>query len=107
MYFQSYFGFKCFLLCLDSSPMHELVYPATKRPRMVEKKDDEFIGRAHPSGSSSGDKHSAESTHDVILTDVLETVMDGLTQIMGDYCQPTASRQRTEESIATPTVDLS
>ena len=42
----------------------ELVLPATKRSRIVEKKDDEFSGGAHPTGSSSGDQHPAESCHD-------------------------------------------
>ena len=65
-----------------------LVLPATKRSRIIEKKDDEFSGGAHPTGSSSGDQHPAESCHDVILADVLEKAMDGLTKIMVDAHQP-------------------
>ena len=58
--------------------MDEFVYPATKRPRTVMKKD----------GGSSDDKHRQGTAHDVILGDVLATIMDGLNNIMDDAQQP-------------------
>ena len=54
--------------------MDEFVYPATKRARTVMKKD----------GGSSDDKHCQGTAHDVILGDVLATMMDGLNNIMDD-----------------------
>ena len=58
--------------------MAEFVYPATKRARTNMKKD----------GGSSDETHCQGTAHDVILGDVLATIMDGLNNIMDDAQQP-------------------
>ena len=58
--------------------MVEFVYPATKRPRTVGKKDN----------GPSDDKQFQGTAHDAILGDVLATIIDGLNNVMDDAQQP-------------------